>query len=155
MIVRPVDWNDTDAAALRAAMMAEMNTLYAREDDPDLDLADRDGAFGVAAEAVVSTVLVYDGADAVGHAALRRLDGELEIKRMYVTPGHRGHGIAEALLAAVEGVARDRGERRVILHTGDRQRRAIAFYRRHGYTTIPIYPPYVGLAESVCFEKVL
>jgi GNAT superfamily N-acetyltransferase len=67
----------------------------------------------------------------------------------------RGSGIADELLAAMEQVARDEGARRVIIHTGDRQHAALKFYDRHGYTPIPVYPPYEDVTYSLCFEKVL
>ncbi len=140
-----------DAIALREAMIAELALLY----DGHGPTAGRDGSFGVEAEAIVATVLVYDDDVPVGHAALRRLDGELEIKRMYVVPSCRGRGVSEALLADIEQIAHEHSVQRVILHTGGRQSAAIAFYQRHGYTPILVYPPYLSLAESLCFEKVL
>jgi len=145
-----VAWDHPDAVALRDAMTDEVAALYGE----DRAHANRDGSRGVDPQSVVATVLIYDGEVPVGHAALRRLDGELEIKRMYVRPSCRGTGIAGELLAEMEAVAREDGAVRVILHTGTRQEAAVAFYRRHGFTEIPVYPPYVGLPQSLCFEKV-
>ena len=90
-------------------------------------------------ESVLLTVVAYDDdGRPVGHACLRRLDGpvagDLEIKRMFVEPGGRGSGVADALLAAIEPRARDEGVPRVVIHTGDRQIAALRFYERHGYT---------------------
>jgi GNAT superfamily N-acetyltransferase len=145
-----VAWDHPDAVALREAMTAEVAAMYAEKRAS----ANRDGSMGVDPATVFATVLVYDGGIPVGHAALRRLDGDLEIKRMYVPQAHRGTGIAEDLLAGMERIAREDGARRVILHTGTKQAAAIALYARHGYTEIPVYPPYVGLPDSLCFEKV-
>jgi hypothetical protein len=36
---------------------------------------------------------------------------------------------------------------------GDRQPEAVAAYQRAGYTPIPVFPPYVELPFSLCFEK--
>lgn len=146
-----VPWEHPDAVALRDAMTVEVGALYGEEPAH----ANRDGSGGVDPRSVAATVLVYDGEVPIGHAALRRLDGELEIKRMYVPPSHRGTGIAEELMVAMEQIAREGGASRVVLHTGTKQRAAIALYERHGYRAIPVYPPYVGLPNSLCFEKVL
>lgn len=146
-----VAWDHPDAVALREAMVAEMAALYSRK----RSAANRDGSMGVDPETVFATVLIYDGETPVAHAALRRLDGELEIKRMYVPPSHRGSGLATDLLGEMERLAREDGAKRLILHTGTRQEAAIALYKRHGFTEIEVYPPYVDLPDSLCFEKIL
>lgn len=146
-----VAWDHPDAIGLREAMTAEVAAMYSQE----RAVANRDGSMPIEPETVVATVLIYDGETPVAHAALRRLGSELEIKRMFVPLSHRGTGIAESLLAEMEQIARDEGVPRVLLHTGTRQHAAIALYKRHGYTEIPVFPPYVGLPHSLCFEKVL
>lgn len=147
-----VAWDHPDAIRVRDDMVAEVSALYS--DSEERADATRDGSMGVDPQSVFATVLIYDGGTPVGHAALRRLDGELEIKRMFVTPSHRGSGLAERLLLEMEQAARDDGAQRVILHTGTQQVAAIALYERHGYTEIPLFPPYVRLPDSLCFEKV-
>jgi GNAT superfamily N-acetyltransferase len=136
--------------ALRDEHVAYGNQLYA-SDPASLH---RSGSEGIEPSSVIATVVAYDDGP-VGHACLRELDGELEIKRMYVVPTRRGSGIADELLAAMEEAARVEGARRVIIHTGDRQHAALKFYDRHGYTPIPVYPPYQDVTYSLCFEKVL
>jgi GNAT superfamily N-acetyltransferase len=144
-------WDDPDAVRLRAAMTAEIGALYA--DDPTSQ--NRDGRLEIDPDSIVFTALVRDGDEVIGHIALRRLGDDLEIKRMYVVPERRGGTVADDLLAVVEQEARALGAPRLILHTGDRQLAATAFYARHGYTAIDVYPPYEQLAYSLCFEKVL
>ena len=146
-----VPFEHPDAVALRDEHVAYGNQLYA-SDPASLH---RSGSEGIDPASVVATVVAYDEDGPVGHACLRDLDGELEIKRMYVVPSRRGSGIADELLAAMEGVARDEGARRVVIHTGDRQHAALKFYDRHGYTPIPVYPPYEAVSYSLCFEKLL
>ena len=146
-----VAWDDEDAVRLRDAMSSEIRGLYA--DDPISQ--NRDGRIEVDPASVVFTALIVDGDDAIGHIALRRLRDDLEIKRMYVVPERRGGDVADRLLAEVEREARALHAPRLILHTGDRQRAALGFYERHGYTAIDVYPPYEQLAYSLCFEKVL
>ncbi|KRC64709.1 hypothetical protein ASE12_07980 [Aeromicrobium sp. Root236] len=146
-----VPFEHPDAVALREEHVAYGDQLYAS----DPSSVNRFSSEGMDPASVVATVVAYDEDGPVGHACLRALDGELEIKRMYVVPARRGSGIADQLLAAMEDVARDQGARRVIIHTGDRQHAALKFYDRHGYTPIPVYPPYEDVTYSLCFEKLL
>ncbi len=62
-----------------------------------------------------------------------------EIKRMYVVSGVRGRGVGRELLAALEGLARDIGYRRVRLDTGASQPHARRLYGRVGYQMITDY----------------
>jgi GNAT superfamily N-acetyltransferase len=146
-----VHFEHPDAVALRDEHVAYGNQLYAS----DPSAVHRSGSEGIEPSSIVTTVVAYDDDGPVGHACLRELDGELEIKRMYVVPTRRGAGIADELLTAMEDAAREEGARRVIIHTGDRQLAALKFYDRHGYTPIPVYPPYEDVAYSLCFEKIL
>ncbi|GIF10835.1 GNAT family N-acetyltransferase [Actinoplanes teichomyceticus] len=93
-------------------------------------------------------------APAIGCGALRRLtDHSAEIKRMYVAPGHRGSGVATAILRALEDAAVRRGWTTLRLETGSEQPEAIRFYRREGYREIPLYGVYRGSTISRCFER--
>ena len=59
-------------------------------------------------------------------------------------------------MSDLEGWARDRGAKRLILQTGDRQPEAVALFERAGYERIEIYEPYVTtFTFSRCFEKQL
>lgn len=62
-----------------------------------------------------------------------------EIKRMYVRPAHRGRGIADALLLALEGFAVRCDYRELVLDTTDEMISAIRLYERHGYTRCDRY----------------
>lgn len=151
MRVEPVAWDHPDAEALRVAQTEEIGALYASEES----VRHRAGSEVIDPDAVAATFVAYDNGTAVGHIGLRWLGGELEIKRMYIPPAHRGSGIADELLAAVESAAYALGAGRLILHTGNRQHAAISFYQRRGYTPIPVYWPYEAVTYSLCFEKVL
>ncbi len=75
----------------------------------------------------------------VAGGGVRRLaPGLAEVKRMYVTPAHRGRGLAGALLGALEDQAADLGCSAVRLDTG-LQPRALTLYRRAGYRAIDPY----------------
>ena len=150
--VASVSWEHVDAVAMRAAMTEEMETRYADR----LKLPGHvPPGMNVEADTVAYTAIAYVDDRPVGHLALRRLDGELELKRMYIAPAQRGAGASTALLTAAEAAARELGARRIILQTGDRQPDAVRLYEKVGYTPIPIYPPYLSIPYSRCFEKVL
>ncbi|WP_246159842.1 GNAT family N-acetyltransferase [Microbacterium rhizomatis] len=153
-----VDWHDERAIALRAAMDDELGARYAdRFDEFDAETIERfDRDFAVDPETIVATVLVVDPTgEAVGHAALRALGDELEVKRVFVRTSVRGRGASRALMGELERIGRERGARRLILQTGDRQQDAVTLYERIGYTPIPIFAPYLGFDFSLCFEKAL
>ncbi|MEO6470520.1 MAG: GNAT family N-acetyltransferase [Aeromicrobium sp.] len=148
-----VAWDHPDAVALREQMIAEVSALYVADRGSSGSANHRDGHLALDPATIVATGLIYDGDTPVAHVALRRLGDDLEIKRMFVVPGTRGLGVSRNLLDGVEQKVREAGARRVILHTGTHQHAAIALYMAHGFTEIPIYPPYVGLPDSLCFEK--
>jgi GNAT superfamily N-acetyltransferase len=149
-----VDWNDPRAIAMRDAMDAEIQPRYAgRAVDPEASAR----ALAVNPDDIVLTVLAIDpDGRPVGHAALRRLGPDLEVKRVVVLADARGHGLARRLMAYLENFAEARGARRLILQTGDRQPDAVALYRSLGYQPIAIYQPYTdAIPFSMCFEKLL
>ncbi|MCD5352448.1 GNAT family N-acetyltransferase [Kineosporia mesophila] len=147
-----VGWDDERARVLREAMSEEVGRLYA---DRGHEAGSR--ALSIQEDSVLYTGLAVTGdGQGIGHIALRRLRSDVEIKRMYVRPGYRGVGVAGALVDAVEQFARDHGERRIVLATGDRQPEAVGLYRKAGFTPIEIYPPYVHLGKhSKAFAKLL
>jgi len=146
-----VAFDHPDAVALREAMVAEVAGIYGGQRDRGANGMPT----GVDPADVLVTLVGYAAGRPVAHALLRRLGDEIEIKRMFVSPAARGLGAADALMAALEDEARAVGAARIILHTGDRQVAAVRAYRRHGYTPIDVYEPYVGMPASLCFEKVL
>jgi len=155
-----VPWDDPRAVLLRAEMDGELGPRYAdRLDDIPPEVAARFGqALSVDPDTIVATIIAVDAeGDPVGHAALRDLGGELagslEVKRVFVAPPVRGTGVSRLLMRELERIAADRGAERLILQTGDRQPDAIALYEKIGYTPIPVYPPYVEITFSHCFEK--
>ncbi|RFA07734.1 hypothetical protein B7R21_14565 [Subtercola boreus] len=95
------------------------------------------------------------GGTPIGHAALRLLRGDWEVKRVIVDGDQRGRGVGRALMNELERFVRetDPAARRLILQTGDRQPDAVALYTRLGYTPIPTYEPYIeAIPNSLCFE---
>jgi len=47
------------------------------------------------------------------------------------------------------------GYRKCVMETGKRQPDAVQLYTKNGYEVIPNYGPYIGVENSVCFEKAL
>jgi GNAT superfamily N-acetyltransferase len=133
---------------LRAEQQAEIAIRYGTPDsEPGVKPSGSD---------ITVFFVAYDGDDPVGCGGLRELDAtEAEIKRMFVRPAARGTGVSTALLARLELYGRERGYRRLVLETGDRQPDAVRFYEREGYTPIPNFGYYVDSDLSLCFEKVL
>jgi len=126
----------------------------------DADLAERDGkdhsfyARYNKIENIGHVVLAYVDDTPAGCGAVKQFEpGTMEVKRMYVTPAERKRGIASRVLSELESWARELSCTRCVLETGRRQPEAIGLYRKCGYTPIPNYGQYVGMENSVCFEK--
>ena len=76
-----------------------------------------------------------------------------EVKRMYVRPAFRGHGLAVALLDHLADYCRQRGLTLLRLETGIYQVKAIRLYERYGFRRIPPFGPYHEDPLSLCYEK--
>ena len=140
-------------------------------DDPDFkalvkllddDLAERDGAdHGFYSQfnkidKIRHAVVCYENGQAIGCGAIKAFnDAAMEVKRMYVSPDGRKKGIATRVLTELEAWAFELGYLKCVLETGKRQPEAIALYEKNGYARTPNYGQYVGVENSVCFEKVL
>jgi GNAT superfamily N-acetyltransferase len=150
-----VEWLDARAVALREAMEAEMDALYAdvvAAMPPEM-LDSTAGVLDVHPESFVATVVGLDGDTPVAHAALRPFGDELEVKRVFVSPDHRGRGISRALMLELERIARSSGVRSLILQTGELQTASLALYAAVGYERIEPFGRYAELPMSVCFRK--
>ena len=61
-----------------------------------------------------------------------------QIRRLWVHPESRGHGVARALMDGVEEAARDLGLSHLRLGTGDRQPEAVALYEAAGWQRVRV-----------------
>jgi GrpB-like predicted nucleotidyltransferase (UPF0157 family)/GNAT superfamily N-acetyltransferase len=130
-----------------------------RPDDPGVAplfaafIREADGPLGIDLEAEIAAgpppqlagpdgvlLLVRVDGEPVGLGGVRHLDTAVaEVKSMYLSPAHRGQGLARRLLAELEEIARRRGCRAVRLDTSDYLTGALALYRAAGYREVPAY----------------
>ena len=128
----------------------------------DKDLAARDGAdhsfysqFNKV-DMIRHAIVLYDHDKPVGCGAMKEFQHDImEIKRMYTLPECRGKGIATTILTELEKWAVELSYKKCVLETGKRQPEAIELYKKNGYTVTPNYGQYIGIENSVCFEKIL
>lgn len=100
--------------------------------------------------------VIFDNEEAVACGAIKELDSNsMEVKRMFTLPEKRGKGLASAILKELESWAKELGYKKTILETGKRQTEAVALYSKCGYQVIPNYGQYIGIDNSICFEKEL
>ena len=96
--------------------------------------------------------------EAVGCGGVSLGDDYAEVRRMYVRPAARGHGVATALLGRIEREARGAGLGLLRLETGVHQAAALGLYARSGFARRAAFGAYAGLtpqatALSVFCEK--
>lgn len=87
----------------------------------------KQGAFFVAHAG--ETLAGMFGLEGLGSAAA-------ELRRMYVGPAYRRHGLARMMLDHAELVCREAGTPVLTLSTSELQQAALAFYRNAGYTLV-------------------
>lgn len=128
----------------------------------DADLAKRDGedhsfyAQFNTVDKIRYVVLAYENEKVIGCGAIKEYEANtMEIKRMYVWPESRKHGIATKVLTELENWAIELSHAKCILETGKRQPEAIGLYKKNGYKPIPNYGQYAEAENSICFEKEL
>lgn len=85
-------------------------------------------------------VLAFKGDRSAGCVALRDLgQGTCEMKRLFVAPEFRQHGVGRQLVAEVVRRGQQAGYRRMVLDTIPELTSAVALYRSFGFTPIDRY----------------
>ncbi|WP_171060589.1 GNAT family N-acetyltransferase [Poseidonocella sp. HB161398] len=137
---------DPDGLALIAESQAALLEISPPEEIFSLDPAE------LAAPGIAFFVARLDGA-AAGCVALAEKDGYAEVKRLFLRPGHRGRGIADALMAALEAHAAARGVPEIRLESSTDLKAAERFYRRIGYADCPPFGGYPVLSHSLFLAR--
>jgi putative acetyltransferase len=105
----------------------------------------------------VTFIIVRLDGQAVGCGAVKEIQGAQgaygEIKRMYVSPTGRGHGLAKTVLAYLEERIIAKGILLTRLETGIHQTEAIGLYERLGYRRIGTFGDYQADPLSIFMEK--
>jgi GNAT superfamily N-acetyltransferase len=165
LIVRPARLTDHDAirAVVRAAYQqyepVTGSELYSRyiADLLDFERHSRHGQLIVAEldGTVRGSGAFYPDVSVQGLGWPRRWAGG---RALAVHPDARGHGVAQALLAAAECLARRHGAPVFALHTASFMTTAIALYDRLGYRRAPEFDrdlgAFFGLAGQATFRSV-
>ncbi|MFF4345606.1 GNAT family N-acetyltransferase [Kitasatospora sp. NPDC001540] len=142
--VRPEPVDSPDARLLLAEYQAEVRRRWSgpppaeplpAEAPADLELAPPDGVFLLAR--LDGHPVGCAGVRAFAPAPATPATGEL--KRLYVRPSARGHGLGRLLLAAAEDAARALGHARLRLDTMAELAEARTLYTATGYADIPPY----------------
>ena len=130
-----------------------------RPDDPEVAplfeafIREADGPLGIDLEAEIAAgppaelagpngvlLLVRVDGEPAGLGGVRHLDTDLaEVKSMYLSPAHRGKGLARRLLAELEEIARRHGCRASRLDTSAYLTAAVGLYAAAGYREVPDY----------------
>ena len=91
--------------------------------------------------------------DVLGCVSLKRHDPTTgEIKRLWIAPAARGHGLARRLMTVIEDEARTLGFTSLVLDTNAALTEAIALYQSSGWSETA---PYTGFPATHWFAKPL
>jgi GNAT superfamily N-acetyltransferase len=122
------------AQALFAAYIEDVRRRLGVEFMPSEDIFATTEAFNGPGSA---WLVIYEDGQPVACGGLRPLPPDAgEIKRMFVVETARGRGHARRLLAELEAIARDAGQRRIRLLTTSVLTEARALYQAQGYDVV-------------------
>jgi putative acetyltransferase len=136
-----------EIVALIVELDAYLAALYPPESNHGIDIA------ALARPNVLFAVARGPQGFALGCGAMVLGDGVGELKRMYVRPQGRGHGVGKAVLAFLEAEAVRRGCRTVRLETGISQPEALGLYARAGYVRCGPFADYTDDPLSLFMQK--
>jgi GNAT superfamily N-acetyltransferase len=154
--IRRSSYEDPDAAKLIDEVQQYYAELYGRPDVAPATPADFVLPTGLFLVGYVHGTPVATGAwrrhdaDEPGY-----VEGDVELKRMYVIPAMQGRGYARAILAELERTARAEGHRRMVLSTGAPQVAANQLYLSSGYELVPPFGFYRDKPTVRCYVKPL
>ena len=107
-------------------------------------------------DALKNCIVIFKDDKAVACGAIKPInENSMEVKRMFTLPEYRGNGFAVIILEELEKWAKESEYEKIVLETGKLQLEAVALYKKCGYEIIPNYGQYIGVENSICFEKSL
>jgi ribosomal protein S18 acetylase RimI-like enzyme len=133
MITRPA--TPADVAAL-----ARMNAAFNDVSDPPEQIAAR----LLACREIETPILAELDGQACGFACVRLVpcvlyaEAYAELTELYVEPAYRRRGVARALLAHAERLARERGAAELMIMTSRDNAAALALYQALGYASYAV-----------------
>ena len=136
-----------DATQLIMELEAVLQPLYAPESRHGFSIEK------LLNQGVAFFVSRYDGVPA-GCGGIKLFGTEYaEVKRMYVRPQFRGHGLGKAMLNHLAAYSTQNGIHVLRLETGIYQTEAIGLYEQFGFQRIPPFGDYFDDPVSLCYEK--
>ncbi|WP_167616329.1 GNAT family N-acetyltransferase [Maribellus sediminis] len=146
--IRRTNSKDEDFVSL----VAELNAFLAIMDGREHEFYNQFNQI----EDIRHVVIAYVEEKPVSCGAIKAFDADsMEVKRMFTIEAYRGKGIAGRVLTELETWTQELALSKCVLETGKRLPDAIRLYTKNGYQQIPNYGQYVGMENSVCFEKLL
>jgi GNAT superfamily N-acetyltransferase len=136
IVFLPAHVDSGDGATLAQAMRDEIAIMYDGL-DLDGDSMPRAGAAELSPPGGAFVVGYHNDLPVCCGGVKRLDDRRCEIKKMYVVPALRGHGVARALLKELEEVGRRLGYVIARLDTGPKQLSARGLYESEGYLEVP------------------
>ncbi|TDO39013.1 ribosomal protein S18 acetylase RimI-like enzyme [Paractinoplanes brasiliensis] len=140
-----------DAATMLNVFYREQVGRYGWAESVDLDPGNYEAPDGL-------FIVIYRDGVPVGCGGCRRFEpgsATFEIKKTYLVPQARGHGLGQRLLDVLEDTAERGGARRIILETGVRNDAALRLFTRNGYTPTARYVAGRDPAINRAFEKMM
>ena len=132
-------------------LVAQLNTDLAKRDGKDHPLSQFNEITHLK-----HVVVLYLENKAVCCGAIARYDlSASEIKRMYVTPAHRGQQLGENILSELENWTKELGLSKCILFMGVNQPEAMKLYLRNNFSVIENYGKLKDIPDSICLAKTL
>ena len=84
--------------------------------------------------------LAYHNGEVAGCVGLKKFSDTIcELKRLYVSPPHRGKGVGRELVISVIEMAQNQGYKKILLDTLPNMRIALKIYREMGFEESPAY----------------
>jgi diamine N-acetyltransferase len=144
------DATDADAAQLAEFGARTFHESFGADNTPEDMQKHLDSAFSPQKQLAeirnpdIETLIVVDEGRWAGFAQLRAgkrsvgvpEQGSIELWRFYVDKAWQGQGVAAALMEAAKQRARRRGATTLWLGVWERNARAQAFYRKHGFAKV-------------------